>query len=54
LRVPATTFTERAAFSSRLNRFAGFFDAELDHFGDLADDLDFQPCLGPADRYALD
>ena len=34
--------------------FCWIFDAELDHFGDLADDLDFQPCLGPADRYALD
>src|SRR5262249_6530623 len=30
------------------------FNAELDHFGDLADDLDFQSCLGSADSYALD
>jgi hypothetical protein len=34
--------------------FCLIFDAELDHFGDLADDLDFQCRLGPADRYALD
>jgi len=34
--------------------FCLIFNAELNHFGDLADDLDFQPCLGPADRYALD
>jgi hypothetical protein len=49
LRVPATTFTERVDFP-----FLVGLKAKLDHFRNLADNLDLEPAFSRSDRNVLD